>query len=160
MVCKNFILLNCNANSCSHFNMCVISNDTRPIIKCSENRKSYTLNNANGLLVQNYHIDSGVIKDANYEKCDYAIHIPQKDVLILIELKGTSYLHAIEQITSTIRLCSVNFKNKRIYARIISQGVPNIQNDSKCINLKKLLLKTNGNLKSHTNCLIEEETKM
>lgn len=71
-----------------------------------------------------YHIDGGLVSEQNTNKCDYGVYT-EDDLLILIELKGCDYNHALEQINSTID----NFKRRkaqpsRVCARIVASKIP------------------------------------
>lgn len=160
MVCNNFMLASCNLQNCSNATVCIMSSDNRKFVTCAENQKKYELENDNRVLITNYHIDTGIITAQTIKKCDYLFYVPSSNKIILIELKGTSYRTAIEQILSTINILSANFKTNKVYARIICQGVPNIQNDPQSIQLTKYLKETGGNFKSTTNFLNEKESKI
>lgn len=76
-----------------------------------------------------YKIDGGILKSNEIIKCDYGIYTEQ-DVLFLIELKGSDYNHALDQIISTIDILLKNpsVKVKQLNVRVILSKcrIPNI----------------------------------
>lgn len=160
MICYNLASEYCKKNKCGRLNECMDSCDARSIVKCVENKKQYSLINDLKHKVINYHIDGAVIKCATQKKCDYLILPADINIVILVELKGTCYNTAINQIDNTIRLYSKNFDGYKIYARIICGGVPNVQNTPSVLKLKRELLKTGGNLISKTASLEENLSQL
>lgn len=81
------------------------SADRRKIVSLKDKgeARKYMGFNPKGLHLSVYRIDGGIIKSATAGKCDFAIYT-ESDVLYVIELKGQDYLHALEQLISTITL--------------------------------------------------------
>ncbi len=158
MICDKIILTSCDEYNCSRQSRCVVSNDTRQLIVCKENKKEYRLINDKGLLIINYHMDGGVIDDSNQKKCDYLIYIPSSKKVILIELKGTQFSNAVTQILETLKRYKNNFRGCHVYARIVGQGVPNIHNDANYITLTKDIRKLGGDFFAKTNIYTECES--
>ena len=76
---------------------------TRRNVSLREKREKskYILRNDSEKDLVIYRIDGGIITSKETKKCDYGVYTEQ-DVLYLIELKGTDYSQALDQITSTI----------------------------------------------------------
>lgn len=107
------------------------SHDTKKIVALKEKRESreYYLHNQSEQEIIVYKIDGGLIDSDTVIKCDYGIYTEQ-DVLYLIELKGSDYIHALEQIFSTINvlLKKPNINVRQLNARIVlsKNRTPNI----------------------------------
>jgi hypothetical protein len=138
--------------------------DERKTISLVEKRKKYTGHNNANQTITVYRVDGGVIADHRQAKCDYAIHTGQTNHLYLIELKGSDYPHALEQIISTldILLKQAGVSAEGVYARIILSKVrvPNIRVAQET-RIRKMLKQLNGNawdencLKKETNIMTE-----
>ena len=101
-----------------HDSIYIKSHDNRKSVVVEENKRKYILTNDLQKELIVYHIDGGVINNAEANKCDFGIYCEDK-YLILIELKGSDYEHACEQIASTIKLMKISNLVDRIYARIV-----------------------------------------
>ena len=144
-----------------HDNEYIQSHDTRNHVVLKEKRESreYRLHNNTGQEFVVYKIDDGLITNNEQQKCDYGIYT-EKDVLYLIELKGGDYIHALEQIISTINILlkAPNVLVNQLNARIVlsKTRTPDIlSTQEKKLNI---LLKTkygNGNIKRQTRILEE-----
>lgn len=159
MDCNNFLTTTC-PNNCPNYLTCVVSCDNRKNIVCQENKKIYTLINTRKTIVNNYHIDGGVIKDNNVKKCDYLVFVVDKKVAILVELKGSQIKTALEQLNSTMDLLHENLHNCKIYARIVGSHIPAIYNTPEAIKLKKKLQKSGGQLIVKTTTFSEDEAAL
>lgn len=100
----------------------IISDDARAIISLKDKgagKSTYEANNKRKLQVTAYRIDGGMITDAS-SKCDYALYTDE-DILYFIELKGSDYSRAIDQITSAIKqlLISPKITPSVVHARIV-----------------------------------------
>lgn len=100
----------------------ILSDDARAIISLKDKgagKSAYEGNNKRKLHVTTYLVDGGIITDDS-SKCDYALYTDE-DILYFIELKGSDYSKALEQITSTVRqlLISPNIKPALVHARIV-----------------------------------------
>ena len=106
-----------------------------------------------------YKIDGGILTSNEIKKCDYGVYTEQ-DVLYLIELKGSDYCHALDQIMSTIDtlLKKNSICVRQLNARIVLSKcrIPNILvTQEKKLNI---LLKTKygkGNIRKQTKVLEE-----
>lgn len=128
------------------------SDSTVRLKEPGENR-IYYLHNDNKKDLVVYAIDGGLYKSQapGDSKCDFGIYT-EDELLILIELKGTDYKKAIQQITNTatnvLGLTGSN-KIKRLLARtVLSNGrnVPNVTTTD-LAKLKQLITRYNGGFK-------------
>lgn len=89
--------------SAYHEDRYIEHHDTRRKVVLREKREKskYILRNDSEKDLVIYRIDGGIITSKKTKKCDYGVYTEQ-DVLYLIELKGTDYSQALDQITSTI----------------------------------------------------------
>lgn len=129
-------------------NSYIVSHDTKKIVVVEENSRKYTLNNDIQKELVVYRIDGGIINSTHVDKCDFGIY-SEDGVFILIELKGSDYDHACDQIISTITQLDLTQLAKSIFGRIVlSRGkTPNLRSTSDT-KLKNILKKYKGNLKS------------
>ena len=115
-------------------------------------------NNKSKKRVIKYRVDGGIITSKFESKCDYAVWV-EGDRLYFIELKGSDYSHALEQIDSTLEKLikdarvDVSSVNGRIV--LTRSKVPNIRY-SKEMSLNKKLIKLNGTLASKVRIFEEE----
>ena len=143
---------------------CVVFADKREQPTCSENGKSYSLKiGAHDFDCVCVHIDSGVVDTVDCCKCDYSFFLkdPEKHV-ILIELKGTSVGHAIEQIDATLQLEALNssFSGRKVCARISClSSVPRIYTRAQ-MELERKLLRFGGNLKIERTPFVEDYSRL
>lgn len=87
-------------------------------------KRKYILENDLSKELVVYHIDGGIIPGSTSNKCDYGIYT-EDDLLILIELKGCDYKHALEQVDATIdQLITANTRPQRLCARIVGKKIP------------------------------------
>ena len=120
----------------------IISNDNKKVVVLREPRESreYRMENKNQKELVVYKIDGRLISSNDVLKCDYGIYT-EDDVLYLIELKGTDYIHALEQLLSTISILleKSRIKVAGLHARIVLSKVrvPDIIPSQE----KKLLMK-------------------
>lgn len=81
------------------------SADTRKVVTLKEPRedRKYIAENPNQLFLTVYQVDGALLKSQNPgdKKCDYAIYTSNDD-LFLIELKGSDYSQALDQIKKTL----------------------------------------------------------
>ena len=86
-----------------HASTYIVSHDDRNVVTLKEPRESriYKFKNVSKKELVVYKIDGGLISDNAVQKCDFAI-LTEDDVLFLIELKGADYIHALQQLLSTI----------------------------------------------------------
>lgn len=143
---------------CEQFSECIAKNCAEPTDRCSkcrsessdsnisssENGRRYNLRNDKMCRVINFLIDGGVYVNENgINKCDRLYCVKDKDdlMLIYIEFKGTNVRHALEQLYDTARRHKKEIGNGRYFFRAICKGAPKIGNDSKCIEIKKRMLR-------------------
>lgn len=163
MICNKtsscfFKLLASSKNvACVNKNSCLVFCDNRSKATCKERQRDYCLHNTNDrrYKILSIHIDGGVVivdreTPPNVPKCDYLylVDTGERPIAILIELKGTDSLKAVEQIRSTLSLFRDAFnKCEKVYGRIaFARGVPNIQNNPAVISLKRALKRHGGGL--------------
>ncbi len=123
--------------------------DKRKFFIAEENKRKYVLNNVSQQRICKIKIDKGIIQDMNKNKCDYAFLVCAQKQLILVELKGTNFLHAVQQIISTIDLFAAKIRGESISARIVLSkvDVPRLKNNPKFLKLKKIIKSRNGDFK-------------
>ena len=115
----------------NHDKSYINSHDTRQTIVLKEPRESseFRLENNSGKEIVVYKIDGGVIDNTNVLKCDFGI-FTEDNILYFIELKGTDYIHALEQMLSTIDILIVSLQTSvgQLNARIVlsKMRVPDI----------------------------------
>lgn len=140
---------------------CIVFLDCRSKATCTENEKSYTLDQSNEYPkheIIKLHIDGGAIIDqdgANSNKCDYVVWVKEKDAskkrktAILIELKGVSVQHAIKQLMATIKQPEFREEWKscdRMFGRIVCTSVPRAMTNDARIEAMKEFFDRGGNL--------------
>lgn len=128
----------------------IISSDRRKTISLKDNRavSEYRAKNIEEKVVKVYKVDGGIIQDNQKLKCDFAIY-SEKNNLYLIELKGSDYSHALDQIFATIEelVERPNIEVSSTNARIVLTKVSTPQiRSSKETKLKSKLKKLNGDL--------------
>ncbi|NEP22200.1 hypothetical protein [Moorena sp. SIO3I6] len=104
-----------------------------------ENKSKLTFENSNRDKILKIKVDGCAIADDETMRCDYAV-VPNEEVEIYVELKGSKIDHAVKQIESTIKLLSDNPKkiDKRCF--VVSTRVPKQGTD-----IQKLQRKFNNN---------------
>ena len=118
------------------------SHDQKKIVVLREPREAreYRLENKSVKELVVYQIDGGVISSNDVLKCDYGV-FTEDNVLFFVELKGADYIHALDQMNSTINLLieKPQIKIGQLNARIVLSkvNVPAIVPTQE----KKLLLK-------------------
>ena len=109
----------------------IISHNNKNAVVLKEPRESreYRIENKTRKEIVVYKIDGGLVSSNDILKCDYGIYT-EEDALFLVELKGADYIHAIEQLLSTICVLidRPRINVSRLNARIILSKVrvPNI----------------------------------
>ena len=131
--------------------------DNRKICNAIENKRKYELINISLKKVCKIKIDGGYIDDTTVNKCDYGFLICDDNHILLVELKGVDFIHAIEQIYTTILLKRNEFNSFKVSARIVltKMNVPNIQNNPKFLKLKKVITQKDGDIKYKSRVLSE-----
>ncbi len=106
--------------SASRFGKCeTVLRDTK--IPVEENGKKLTFVNPAQLAVRKIKVDDCAIRTGL--RCDWLI-IEPNSVEHYVELKGGDVEHAVKQIVATIREISVDSKNQKKHAHIVSAHVP------------------------------------
>lgn len=154
MICRQ--LENCirdTNETCEREKQCIAFTDDRPIVKCEERRKKYNLeNDVDGVRVRKYTMDKGIVQnEAGFDACDNLLAVYGEEIpkLIFVELKGSDYKHAVEQLYGTIRHFIPELKKHHIYARIVhTQGIPRIGNSGIQVDLERAVRNRGGNLKA------------
>ena len=89
----------------------VESNDKRSIVALKENAARIELRNTKSIQVIDYKLDKGIIPekdkaDKDFFKCDHIVECLNDDdkIVYAVELKGEDVPHALEQLTSTVKL--------------------------------------------------------
>lgn len=95
--------------------------DTKIVLQ--ENKSKIIFFNPNKEQIREIKVDGCVIKDNETLRCDYVL-IPQEDVEIYVELKGSDIYHAVEQLESTIKSLSDDVKKKQKLCFVVSTRVP------------------------------------
>ena len=145
--------MDCNDFINKDFAIC----DNRRTFVAKENKREYRLVNISRKKICKIRIDNGYITETNVAKCDFGFLVCDDIYIILVELKGSDFIHAVEQISSTIHLMNRELENQKVSARIIlsKMQVPNIENYPKFLKLKKIIKSKNGNIKYQTRQLTE-----
>ena len=131
-----------------HDNCYIKSHDTRQFVVLKESRESreYRLENKSAKDVIVYKIDGGLIDNNDVLKCDYGI-FTEDNTLYFIEFKGADYIHALEQLLSTINILVVRPQVivDRLNGRVVlsKMNVPAIVSTQEK-KLTKLLKEKNG----------------
>lgn len=153
---------------------CIEFLDCRSKAACTENGKSYTLDQSEGNPkheILKLHMDKGAIIDqngCNTNKCDYVLWVKEKNATkrktaILVELKGVSVQHAIKQLMATLRQPEFQEEWKlcdRIFGRIVCTSVPRAMTNDARMEAKKEFLIRGGNLVIKENSYLEEYKSM
>ncbi|MBO7438541.1 MAG: hypothetical protein J6U21_02575 [Bacteroidales bacterium] len=93
-------------------------------VSAEENKRKYSIENKSKKEVVKYKIDGGLLTDVDGKKCDFGFYT-EDDVLFLVELKGSDYCQAIEQIINTIEklVKAPKIKITKINARVVLSRV-------------------------------------
>jgi hypothetical protein len=120
-----------------------------------ERKCTYRLENPNRGTVCVTRIDECYITDGI--RCDYLFVDCLGHGAYFVELKGSDFLHAVDQIQSTINLLQADLDGLNIFARIVATkiAVPNLQNSPNVLKLRKKLKLLSGDLKYATIFLTE-----
>lgn len=150
-----------NGNPCQdeqRTTKCVNFLDCRSKPSCTEKGKTYTLDQSeSNNEVLSMHIDGGVIDEPDSCRCDYAFFVRDRvdngyGRAIFVELKGGATRKALKQLIETLNWSEVHELAKvykKIYCRIVNtSSVPRIQSTNEYMELKEILSKFGGNLKT------------
>jgi hypothetical protein len=103
-----------------------------------------------------YRIDGGLI--ASGAKCDYLLLNCEKKKAFFIELKGSDFIHAIEQIDKSIDVLKSDLPATfSIHARIVCTRANTINlRDTRFLKLERKVKKLGGDLEKQTTKLVEK----
>lgn len=142
-------------------NAYIESKDKRKIVVLKDpkgGKSKYKGENIHDMEIAVYRIDEGIMKSSKEKKCDYGLYTRDDDTLRLVELKGSDFEQAVEQIMNTLNelIHKPGIDIYRVCGRIVlsRKRVPEIKsnNEKKIV---KLLHKMNGDLNTKAQMLIE-----
>ncbi|QKG80805.1 hypothetical protein [Tenuifilum thalassicum] len=144
-----------DCNNLRNKNFAICDNHTTFVAK--ENKREYRLENSLRKKICKIRLDNGYITEENVAKCDFGFLVCDDMYMILVELKGSDFIHAVEQISSTIQLMNRELENQSVSARIVlsKMQLPNIENNPKFLKLKKMIKLKKGNIKYKSRILSE-----
>ena len=95
-----------------------------------ESGNRHVVDNPHQIDVYQYHVDGDILPkdDTSGERCDYIVESSKqsKPIALIIELKGSDLLKAINQIEATIRRYKQQLANYEIYPRIVCHRITTI----------------------------------
>jgi len=108
-----------------------------------ENNREFRIKSQSGSVICKIKIDDCLIDDMNKLKCDYLFKVCNINKFVLVELKGTDIIHAVNQIIATLDYLKqfLNFAN--VEAFIISSAVPSAA-EQRFRNLKESIYRKRG----------------
>jgi len=110
-----------------------VTNESNPTVK--ERGVTYTLKNANSLTVLIYSVYGKLIDGEDEKRCDYLLMAKHGKKAFYVELKGSDWNHALNQLENTVRLLQPEMKGYTPHLRaVVRRGAPN----TKYIPLMKL----------------------
>jgi hypothetical protein len=137
--------------SCNPFDRCILSSDNRSKIVVAENKRRYCGINPLNKKLDLLQVDGCLIPDNDKVKCDFLLlACNEKDKsdknAYFIELKGTDFLHGIDQLENSIKILSHELNDFSLNARIVVTKIysPDLRN-SKMIRLERFLKQRKGN---------------
>lgn len=174
MICKNVKeCVNTNLSKqpgvCVSGQNCIEFCDERIEAVCQEKHKKYSLVNSKLVkkraTILSIKVDDGIVvvdrhTPASLCKCDFMFCVRRNDkqVAILVELKGKHIKHAIEQIENTLILLKDSLSEcSAVHGRIIYGGsAPRITTTPDFIRLQRKLKIMHGSLITYTTQLTED----
>ena len=116
-------------------------------ITLEENGKRYYIKNLNNECIAKVKIDGGLISSSKDSKADFMVIRCDKNIIYIIELKGSDVRKACSQILSTLKILTSLVGTAPIYARIICSRVPTpALRSSEHVVLDKCCKKMHGSL--------------
>lgn len=162
--CCNCYLNGSKISGCQRINSCIESSDAQKIVSCTEKNRTYRYDNTLGNVVIHYHVDGGIVDDAQSIKCDRLLVAGGETYIgVLVELKGNDVKHGIKQINETLNHYPEFFSScRRVHARIVAtKAVPDLQTTSNFVKLKVRLKSVyNGTLEVKTLQYREKDTEL
>lgn len=134
----------------------LLSDDNRPEAVFEERGRRYCGRNQARLRILRYRVDGEWKADGR--KCDFAVCVPERGILILVELKGKDLSSAAEQLLGTLEFLRPRVvPTWRIEARIVLSRVsaPRLR-PSAVIRLERALLEYAGTLVKQSRRLTED----
>jgi len=135
--------------SCNPFKTCILFSDKRRQVVVIEKKKRYCGINKNNINIHMLRVDDCLITREN-DRCDFLLLAcnNEKKQAYFIELKGTDFLHGIDQLISSINILGYKINDFSINARIVVTNIyaPDL-NNSRLIRLKMLLKQRGGDCK-------------
>ncbi len=134
---------------------CSTCNRNQEIV-AREGRRAYRLQNPSQKLVCKVTIDGCYISKG--KRCDYLIIDCEAEDARFVELEGSDFLRAVDQIAGTIAGLVREIRHcRRVSARIVTSKItaPNVRNVPKVLKLKKLLRARGGDLKYQSQVMQE-----
>lgn len=138
---------------------CIDFEDDRAIIVLKEprNKSQYIGNNFLTRVFTGYRVDGKLIASTTERKCDFLLLNTKDKTAYFIELKGSDIQSAIKQINNTLQKVLPGLKGYNINVRIVLTKVSvHGLRGSDYLNLKNLLKRLNGCLKSSSTPLKED----
>lgn len=101
------------------------------------------------------HIDGCLIKSG--VRCDYLLIDCSRNKAYFVELKGSDFLHAVNQLSRSIDYFAKEIGDCDVFARIVltKVNVPNLKNNPALLRFEKMLKKRGGNLRAETVRMVE-----
>ena len=101
------------------------------------------------------HIDGCLIKSG--VRCDYLLIDCSRNKAYFVELKGSDFLHAVNQLGRSIDYLAKEIGDCDVFARIVltKVNVPNLINNPTLLRFEKMLKKRGGNLRAETVRMVE-----
>ena len=132
---------------------CLCNRNTLTVVK--EKRCEYRLFNKEKKLICKIHIDGCLIKTG--VRCDYLLIDCTRNKAYFVELKGSDFLHAVNQLSTSIEYLTKEINDCDVFARIVltKVNVPNLKNNPVILNFEKMLKKRGGNLRAETVRMVE-----
>ncbi len=125
----------------------IVFADNRAKAVVIENKRRYCGNNIDTKQLYMHKVDGGLISDTTKSKCDFLLlsYSKSEDSAYFIELKGTDFVHAVEQILSTYQELKSQLVDFKLNGRVVVTKIhaPDLSN-SKLDRLKRILKQHNG----------------
>ena len=120
-----------------------------------EKKSQYRLENPAGKEICRTQIDGCYLSQG--KKCDWLLVDCEPENAYFVELKGTDFRHAIEQINATINYVEGDLDSFDFFARVVltKSPTPFLRNTPDVLKFEKRLRKRRGNLKTKTNLFVE-----
>lgn len=125
------------------------------VVSCENGKKHIIDNHKSKYCIYQYKIDGDIVTSQTVLKCDYIVEVDtdNESIAFIIELKGSDVSHAIDQIKSTLDMFKAEFRNYKIFPRIICSSRVHSINSSKIRDFKKKYGKEAIHEKQYTDIL-------